>query len=217
MTRGMFITFEGVDGSGKTTQIELFRSYLENMGYCVELTREPGGTKGGEEIRSLLLTGDKARWDPISEILLFSAARREHILKKIKPCLEQGKIVISDRYADATRAYQGAGYTSDEHLKQVCASVYKIIADDFQPNLTFVLDLPVEEGLKRSKRLENTEQRFENMNLDFHYNLKNEYLQIVQENPQRCFLVNAEGTIEEVQKRIQLTFQNYMKEQNESS
>lgn len=217
MTQGMFITFEGVDGSGKTTQIELFRSYLENFGYRVELTREPGGTKGGEEIRSLLLTGDKERWDPVSEILMFSAARREHILKKIKPCLEEGKIVISDRFADATRAYQGAGYSSDDHLKQVCASVYKIIAGDFQPNLTLVLDLPVEEGLKRSKRLENKEQRFESMELDFHYNLRKEYLQIVQENPDRCLLINAEGTIDEVQKRIQIAFQEYLKDKNESS
>ena len=210
MKKGKFITFEGPDGCGKTTQIKLFAEYLTEKGIPFELTREPGGTVQGEEIRQLLLTGDKERWDGQAEILLFSAARRMHLTKKIWPALEKGITVISDRFADATRAYQGAGYGSG--LIPMCKEVYQMIAGDFEPDLTFVLDLPVEEGLKRSRRLDNQELRFESMQLTFHQNLRKEYLKIAEENPARCVVVSAQGTPEEVQERIRVIYNQRMKE-----
>lgn len=197
MIKPLFITFEGGEGSGKSTQIQLLYKALRDQGKDVCLTREPGGSTGAEEIRSLLLKGTASRWDALTEILLFSAARRDHLVKTIWPALEKGSIVISDRFYDSTTAYQGYGYGCDPERISALTSLYTMIAGDFKPNLTFILDIDPHVGLKRSKnRFGNTEQRFEEMNVTFHENLRRGFLMIARDNPDRCVVINANQTPE---------------------
>lgn len=203
MTRGYFITFEGGEGCGKSTQIKLFTDYLQQKGMPCLLTREPGGSPGAEEIRSLLLKGDTGKWDKITEILLFSAARRDHLVKKIWPALETGTTVISDRFADSTMAYQGYGYGIDETGIQMVNDTYRMIAGDFEPDLTFILDIDPQVGIARSMaRSGNDEQRFEHMDLTFHHNLRNGFLKIAGQNPKRYAVIDASGSIEQVHQDI---------------
>lgn len=203
MTKGVFITFEGGEGCGKTTQIKLFADYLKNKGYDVVLTREPGGSQGAEEIRSLLLKGDTNKWDKLTEILLFSAARRDHLVKKIWPALNKGQVVISDRFADSTLAYQGYGYGADKQIIQTANDMYRLIADDFRPDITFILDINPEIGVSRSMaRIDNNEQRFENMDLTFHHNLRNGFLDIAKTDPKRYIVIDASQDIEHVHQEI---------------
>lgn len=203
MTKGYFITFEGGEGCGKSTQIKLFTEYLQKKGIPCLLTREPGGSQGAEEIRALLLKGDTSKWDKITEILLFSAARRDHLVKKIWPTLEQGTTVISDRFADSTMAYQGYGYGINEASIQMVNDTYKMIAGDFEPDLTFILDIAPEVGINRSMaRSGNDEQRFEHMDLTFHHNLRNGFLKIASQNPKRYAVIDASGSIDQVHQDI---------------
>ena len=203
MTKGYFITFEGGEGCGKSTQIKLFTEYLQKKGMPCLLTREPGGSQGAEEIRALLLKGDTSKWDKITEILLFSAARRDHLVKKIWPALEQGTTVISDRFADSTMAYQGYGYGINEASIQMVNDTYKMIAGDFEPDLTFILDIAPEVGINRSMaRSGNDEQRFEHMDLTFHHNLRNGFLKIASQNPKRYAVIDASGSIDQVHQDI---------------
>lgn len=203
MTKGYFITFEGGEGCGKSTQIKLFTEYLQKKGIPCLLTREPGGSQGAEEIRALLLKGDTSKWDKITEILLFSAARRDHLVKKIWPALEQGTTVISDRFADSTMAYQGYGYGINEASIQMVNDTYKMIAGDFEPDLTFILDIAPEVGINRSiARSGNDEQRFEYMDLTFHHNLRNGFLKIASQNPKRYAVIDASGSIDQVHQDI---------------
>ena len=203
MTKGYFITFEGGEGCGKSTQIKLFTEYLQKKGIPCLLTREPGGSQGAEEIRALLLKGDTSKWDKITEILLFSAARRDHLVKKIWPALEQGTTVISDRFADSTMAYQGYGYGINEASIQMVNDTYKMIAGDFEPDLTFILDIAPEVGINRSMaRSGNDEQRFEHMDLTFHHNLRNGFLKIASQNPKRYAVIDASGSIDQVHQDI---------------
>ncbi len=203
MTKGYFITFEGGEGCGKSTQIKLFTDYLQQKGMPCLLTREPGGSPGAEEIRALLLKGDTGKWDKITEILLFSAARRDHLVKKIWPALETGTTVISDRFADSTMAYQGYGYGIDETGIQMVNDTYKMIASDFEPDLTFMLDIDPQVGIARSMaRSGNDEQRFEHMDLTFHHNLRNGFLKIAGQNPKRYAVIDASGSIEQVHQDI---------------
>ena len=203
MTKGYFITFEGGEGCGKSTQIKLFTDYLKKKGIPCLLTREPGGSQGAEEIRALLLKGETSKWDKITEILLFSAARRDHLVKKIWPALEQGTTVISDRFADSTMAYQGYGYGINETSIQMVKDTYKMIASDFEPDLTFILDIAPEVGINRSMvRSGNDEQRFEHMDLTFHHNLRNGFLEIASQNPKRYVVIDASGSIEQVHQDI---------------
>lgn len=203
MTKGYFITFEGGEGCGKSTQIKLFTEYLQKKGIPCLLTREPGGSQGAEEIRALLLKGETAKWDKITEILLFSAARRDHLVKKIWPALEQGTTVISDRFADSTMAYQGYGYGINEASIQMVNDTYKMIAGDFEPDLTFILDIAPEVGINRSMaRSGNDEQRFEHMDLTFHHNLRNGFLKIASQNPKRYAVIDASGSIDQVHQDI---------------
>lgn len=202
MTQGYFITFEGGEGTGKTTQIKLLQQYLEQKGKEVLLTREPGGSVGGELIRPLLVSGN-AQWDSLTEVLLFSAARRDHLVHKIWPALNSGKIVLCDRFADSTLAYQGYGRKNDFDLRQKLKELYHLIAGDFQPDLTFILDIDPEVGLKRScSRLGNTEQRFEKMDFSFHKNLRQGFLKIAEENPKRCCIISADATVEQIHHKI---------------
>lgn len=203
MQKGLFITFEGGEGTGKSTQIKLFADYLAREGISYLLTREPGGSEGAEEIRSLLLKGSVDKWDKMTEMLLFTAARRDHLVKKIWPAMDKGITVVSDRFADSTKAYQGCGYGSDEKTLQTVEDLYHMIAGDFKPDLTFILDIDPKIGVMRSqKRVGNDEQRFEDMDLSFHRNLREGFLQIAKSDPQRCIVVNADQTIENVHKEI---------------
>ncbi|MGB8601313.1 MAG: dTMP kinase, partial [Rhizomicrobium sp.] len=142
-TSGHFITFEGGDGSGKTTQIKALAAALEARGIAVTLTREPGGSPGAEDIRTLLVTGTPGRWDPLSETLLLYAARHDHVVRVIKPALAEGKWVLCDRFSDSTYAYQGAGGGLN---RETIRRIESVSIEDFKPELTLVLDLPVEIG-----------------------------------------------------------------------
>lgn len=203
MERGLFITFEGGEGTGKSTQIQLFAEFLRTKGLTCLLTREPGGSSGAEDIRALLLKGSVDKWDKTTEMLLFSAARRDHLVKKIWPALDQGTTVISDRFADSTLAYQGYGYGEDKNAIRIVDELYAIVAGSFKPDITFILDLDPEMGVMRSqKRAGNDEQRFEDMASEFHHNLRQAFLKIAESEPKRCIVINAAGSIEQVHDAI---------------
>ena len=198
----LFITFEGGEGAGKSTQIQMLKTELEALGKEVLLTREPGGSKGGELIRPLLVAGE-ADWDAISEILLFSAARRDHLTHKVWPALKEGKIVLCDRFADSTLAYQGYGRGDNPEVQKIVKTLYKIVAGDFEPDLTFIFDIDPKIGLKRScDRAGNNEKRFENMDFSFHENLRQGYLKIAAENPKRYRVIDAAQSPEKVHEEI---------------
>lgn len=203
MNKGLFITFEGGEGAGKSTQIKLLKDYFEQKGLEVVLTREPGGSEGAEEIRNLLLKGGTDRWDKKTEILLFLAARRDHLVKKILPNIRADKIVLSDRFHDSTVAYQCFGYGYDEKINKDISSLYHFIADDFKPDITIVLDIEPEKGILRSKlRFGNDEQRFEQMDLSFHQNIRQAFLTLAQNEPNRFIVVNADQSIEEIHNEL---------------
>lgn len=191
MTTGHFISFEGGEGTGKTTQVTKLTRRLAAAGIGVVETREPGGTPAAEEIRRLLVEGDPKRWEPLSEVLLHFAARREHLEKVIWPALQRGQWVVSDRFADSTRAYQGFGLGLSAPIIEI---LYDLSVGDFEPNLTLILDLPVDVGLKRAKWRGDTAARYERMGKDFHERLREGFLAIANENPDRCRIVDATGT-----------------------
>lgn len=208
MERGIFVTFEGGEGSGKSTQIRLLEAFLKEKGKEVLLTREPGGSQGAEEIRGLLLKGGKERWDKKTEMLLFSAARRDHLVKKIWPALADNQIVLCDRFADSTLAYQCFGYGFNEETYKAAQNLYQMIAGNFKPDMTFVLDIDPQVGLARSKnRCGNDEQRFEDMEITFHTNIRNAFLKLSQEEPNRFILIDASQSIERIHKDILDAFQ----------
>lgn len=197
--KGKFITFEGVEGAGKSTQSKLLVEYLNNNGIEAVWTREPGGCEGAEEIRKLLINGAVNKWDGITELLLMYAARRDHTEKKIKPLLAEGKVVISDRYFDSTVAYQGYGHQLN--LEKINA-VQKVVLEDFKPNITIILDLDVEKGLERTN-IRGEKNRFEDMKLDFHKRVRVGFQKIAEEEKGRVKLINVENkTIEQLQKEI---------------
>ena len=189
--KGCFITFEGGEGSGKSTQIKLLAQAIEQEGKEVVTTREPGGSEGAEEIRKLLVTGAADRWDDITETLLFFAARRNHLTTKIWPAMEQGKIVLSDRFSDSTMAYQGYGYGDNPKQQELIHNLYKEVVGDFKPDATILLDIPAEEGLKRSRRADNKELRFEDKEISFHERLRTAYLTMAKAEPDRFIVIDA--------------------------
>lgn len=197
--KGKFITFEGAEGAGKSTQSKLLVEYLNNNGIEAIWTREPGGCEGAEEIRKLLVSGDVNKWDGITELLLMYAARRDHTEKKIKPLIAEGKVVISDRYLDSTIAYQGYGHQLDlNKIKQV----QKIVLDDFVPDLTIILDLDAKKGLERTDKRGN-KNRYEDMELAFHNRVRNGFLKIAKENSDRIRLVEVEEkNVKDIQQEI---------------
>jgi dTMP kinase len=186
-----FITFEGGEGAGKTTQIERLAEALRKRNYDVLATREPGGSPGAEAIRNLLLSGAVERWDAETEALLMVAARRDHLAATIWPALEKGQIVLCDRFADSTEAYQGFGRGVP---RERLAELHRLIAGDFFPDLTFVLDLPAEEGLARAARRGGV-TRFERMPLAMHERLRQGFLAIAKREPQRCVVIDARQDI----------------------
>ncbi len=199
MKNGYFITLEGGDGTGKTSQINALKTQLEKTGKTVVTTREPGGSTGAEEIRNLLLQGEPNRWLPMTEVLMLYAARLDHVERLIKPELAKGNWVISDRFADSSMAYQGYGHDLGE---DAVMRVQKSALGDFEPDLTIVLDLPVELGLARAGvRIEEnscSEDRFERMGVEFHEKLREGYLAIAKNNPARCKVIDASGSVDEV-------------------
>ncbi len=208
---GLFITLEGGEGTGKTTQIKLLAEKLQDSGHETVITREPGGTDEAEKIRELLVRRDGGDWTPMAEILLFFAARNMHIETLIKPALAEGKIVICDRFTDSTRAYQSYGHGME---LDIIESLVQLSLGGFEPDLTFMLDLDVEIGLERAgKRLSDNgsnEDRFEQLDTGFHERLRQGFLEIAQRNPERCVIVEASQTIEEIAEEIERAVQERM-------
>jgi len=186
--RGRFITLEGGEGGGKSTQARRLAAWLETAVDEVVLTREPGGAPGAEQIRRLLVDGDVQRWDPVTEALLHSAARREHLVATVLPALERGAWVLSDRFADSTMAYQGYGHGVD---REALADLYRICVGTLKPDLTLILDLPVEAGLARAAVRAGGEDRYERMDRDFHERLRQGFLEIARGEPERCVVIDA--------------------------
>ncbi len=201
MASTKFITFEGGEGVGKTTQVKLLAAALEKSGLPVITTREPGGSPAAEQIRKLLFADD-AEWDPVSESLLLSAARRDHLTVTIWPAIEAGNWVLSDRFADSTLAYQGYGKGIETAWLE---SLYETVAGDFAPDLTLLLDLPVEEGLKRTASRKEGNNRYEKMDAAFHERLRTGYLAIAKVNPERIAVIEAMGEVAATQAKIQQT------------
>lgn len=203
MKQGFFITFEGGEGSGKSTQSKLLMEALRQRQIQCRWTREPGGSPGAEEIRQLLVNGTTTRWDGITETLLFMAARRNHLSQTIWPALAQNEVVICDRFLDSTLAYQGYGYGKNQATIDTIMALYRTIAGDFYPNLTFIFDIDPLIGLKRScDRAGNTEKRFENMDLSFHKNLRTGFLELAQTDKKRYVVIDATGNVEEIHHQI---------------
>jgi len=194
----MFITFEGVEGSGKTTQVDILYEYLVDKGYESVKTREPGGTVFGEALRKSLLQPDIHVF-PLSELFLLMAMRAQHVEEVIGPALQEGKIVICDRFTDATYAYQGYGRGIDQGI---ILTLNRFATKDIQPNLTILLDCSVEEGFKRKVERDFLMDRFENEELSFHNKVKAAYIKLSMEDPKRFFVVNGNEEVEEVQKKI---------------
>jgi dTMP kinase len=199
VTRGKFITFEGGEGAGKSTQVLRLVEGLRSRGLEVVRTREPGGSPGAEEIRALALNGTADRWSAMTETLLMYAARSDHLERTIRPALERGAWVVCDRFADSSRAYQGAGGGVDmQFIEQMDAAVVGVT----QPDLTLILDLPVEKGLERALARGGSDLRFETKGTVFHQRLREGFLGIAQREPGRCRLIDADATPNVVFDRI---------------
>lgn len=197
--RGKFITFEGAEGAGKSTQSKLLVEHLNSCGIEAVWTREPGGSKGAEEIREVLVKGAVNKWDGITELLLMYAARRDHTEKKIRPLLNDGVVVVSDRYFDSTLAYQGYGHELD--LKKIEA-VKKIVLGGFEPHLTIVFDIDIQNGLDRT-HTRGKRNRFDDMKIDFHSRVRKGFLDLVKNEPKRCKLLPVDNlNIDEVKLEI---------------
>lgn len=202
---GRFITFEGGEGAGKSLQITRVAQWLKEQGIDVELTREPGGTEVGKQIRKLLVEGDKDKFDEITELLLFYADRRINLTKVVWPALDEGKWVLSDRFNDSTIAYQYYGSAKFDDTK-IMEEMYRQVAGDFKPDLTILLDVDVKVGLARSfnkaQTMDTKELRFENVDVEFHERLRKGYLELAKKEPDRFAVVDASGTPDEVTERI---------------
>ena len=195
---GIFITFEGIDGSGKSTQVKYLANRLTTLGREVVLTREPGGSTGAEEIRSLVLEGAPERWSAETEILLFTAARRDHMEKLILPALEDGKIVICDRFADSTRMYQGL---TRGDLRSTVDSLTDLMIKR-QPDLTILIDMDPELGHQRAKARNTKEERFEDFGVDLQRRMRAGFLQLAKEFPDRIRIVNGNQSVEDLSEEI---------------
>jgi dTMP kinase len=185
-----FITFEGGEGAGKSTQARRLTAALRGVGIEVLETREPGGSPGAEEIRRLLTTGAAARWSPMAETLLHFAARSDHVGRVIRPALAAGRWVVCDRFADSTMAYQGYGHGLDRCF---IAQLATAVLGGLRPDLTLVFDLPVREGLARAAARAGSEDRYEKMDRTFHEALRQGYLAIAAAEPDRCLVIDAAG------------------------
>lgn len=185
--RGVFITLEGIDGSGKSTQARRLAETLRAEGRDVVLTREPGGSPGAEEIRKLLVEGDPDRWSGETETLLFTAARRDHLEKTIRPAMAAGRIVVSDRFADSTRVYQGA---ARGELREFVDRLHRM-AIGIEPDLTLVIDMDPEAALARGLARKSGEDRFEDLGAAFQLRLREGFLALAKEHPERCRVIDG--------------------------
>ncbi len=198
--KGLFISFEGGEGVGKSTQIELLKTSLTKKNINVLSTREPGGTKEGELIRKFLVSGEISSWDSYSESLLFNALRREHINKIINPSLLKGDIVLCDRFIDSTIVYQGVGGGINQTL---LLSLHKNFCYDLYPDITFFLSLDPKLGIDRTlSRNNKTENRFENMGLSYHQKIQDGFKALSDKNNKRFFEINAELSVEKISNQI---------------
>ncbi|MEK6745632.1 MAG: dTMP kinase [Pseudomonadota bacterium] len=196
---GKFISFEGGEGSGKSTQLRLLASAFEKAGLLFLATREPGGSAGAERIRSLLVSGEVNSWDSLTETLLFNAARSDHINKFIKPAMMHGKTVICDRFLDSTMVYQGIGKgLGTAYIK----SLHHMLFGGFMPNLTIILDIAPEEGLKRAGTRSDNENRFEKLGIEFHKKIRAGFLEIAEMETERCVVLDANQDAEKLHKQI---------------
>ncbi|MGB8274563.1 MAG: dTMP kinase [Alphaproteobacteria bacterium] len=199
MARGKFITLEGGEGAGKTTQARLLAEGLHAAGLEVVTTREPGGSPGAEHIRELLVNGDVERWDPMTEALLHFAARRDHLVKTVWPALEAGRWVVCDRFTDSTLAYQGIGLGLGRDAVEAIA---RSAVGAFAPDLTIILDLAVDVGLARAKARSDDHHRYERMDRAFHERLRQGFLDIAGREPARCVVIDGARAIEDVQRDV---------------
>lgn len=202
---GTFITFEGIDGSGKSTQLRLLGNFLRANGCDALLTREPGGTTLGLRLRAALLDAME-EVDPLTELLVFAADRAQHVRRLVRPALEAGRLVISDRYADATVAYQGAGRGFPPDL---ISQIVYLATDGLKPDLTLLFDLPIEESTSRTARRSTSKtsarvsrDRLDIEKADFHARVRDAYLQIAFAEPERVRLIDTSGPVEETQERV---------------
>ena len=197
--RGCFVTFEGGEGGGKSTNLRMLARALRAAGHSVLTTREPGGSDGAEEIRRLLVEGPTDRWDAVSEAPLHYAARRDHVLRLIRPALERGDWVIADRFIDSTMAYQGYGHGLG---REKIEALQSLAIGLLKPDLTLILDLPVEAGLARAGSRGDNETRYERMANGFHQRLRDGFLDIAMREPDRCVVIDATQDIDSVQKMV---------------
>jgi dTMP kinase len=191
--RGRFITLEGGEGTGKSTQVARLKNWLESRGLKVVATREPGGSPGAEAIRKLLVEGPVERWDGTTEALLHFAARREHLRSCVWPGLERGDWVVSDRFADSTLAYQGYGHGLG---REMFRQLYGLAVGGFRPDLTLILDLPIEIGLERAVARRGMETRYESLPIEFHARVRAGFLEIAAQDPERCLVIDATGDVD---------------------
>ena len=198
MEKGLFITLEGIDGSGKSTQANALREALNKNGNIAILTREPGGSVGAELIRKLLVEGDPNRWSPETEMLLFTAARRDHFEKTIRPALERGKIVISDRFADSTRVYQGA---TRGDLRALVDQLHQLMIG-YEPDLTLIIDVDPQESLARGLARGSGEDRFEDFGLDFQKKLRQGFLKLGNDFDKRCKIIDGTRSVDDISSEI---------------
>jgi dTMP kinase len=199
MITGVFITLEGGEGAGKSTQLKLLEERLVTYEIDIVRTREPGGVPSAETIRDLLVNGETDKWRPLTETLLHFAARHEHISRLVQPALDRGQWVLCDRFADSTTAYQG--YAQNIDLETI-ATLYRLAVGNLEPNLTIILDLPVEVGLERAEDRGIGGTRYEKMGIEFHKRLRDGFLRIAANNPHRCSILDATQSIEEISEYI---------------
>ncbi|MDR3449101.1 MAG: dTMP kinase [Alphaproteobacteria bacterium] len=206
MTRGKFITLEGGEGAGKSTQVKNIAAFLRARGVDVVQTREVGGSPTAEEIRDFWLMKGEGYWDAHSELLLIMAARREHLVKTIWPALNRGAWVVSDRFADSSRAYQGVGLGLGV---QTVDAVYRVIAPNFEPDLTLLLDLPVKTGLARMASRGGPDDRYQQKDAAFHQKLREAYLLLAKTHAYRFRVIDASASAKAVGDQIEKTVAGY--------
>jgi len=202
LARGFFITFEGGEGAGKSTQITRLAEKLRDRGRSVVVTREPGGSPGAEAVRHVLLSGAAEPYGPVMEAMLFAAARSDHVEQLIRPAVERGAIVLCDRFLDSSRVYQGVGSGLDASF---LARLEEVAINGMMPDLTLILDIDPEEGLRRAtarRREEEVADRYEKETLEIHRHRRDAYLAIARKEPDRCVVIDSGKSVEEVEATI---------------
>lgn len=217
MQKPLFISIEGGDGSGKGTQIKMLETWLQKQSINYIFTREPGGCETAEMLRTLVVEGTDDKWDGLSEVLLYSTARNEHLRRVIRPALANNTWVISDRFADSTTVYQGEGRGVE---REALLNIHNLVVGDTWPDLTIILDIDPEIGIARSKTNihatgeVNKETRFENLHMSFHKRVREGFLKIAVENKERCTVIDAEGTAEKVHALVIASIQTHIERKN---